>query len=67
MGTLELSGVKAPVIMLFLLVCQSQGVQAEKLDRLLKEETLRITPKTNDSQERWGVSLDGQSLHECID
>ncbi|KAL7403867.1 hypothetical protein ABVT39_006124 [Epinephelus coioides] len=37
---------------------ESQGVQAEKLDRLLKEETLRITPKTNDSQERWGVSLD---------
>ncbi|XP_033479102.2 uncharacterized protein LOC117254799 isoform X1 [Epinephelus lanceolatus] len=37
---------------------QSQGVQAEKLDRLLKEETLRITPKTNDSRERWGVSLD---------
>ncbi|XP_042340996.1 zinc finger and SCAN domain-containing protein 2 [Plectropomus leopardus] len=37
---------------------QCHGVQAEKLDRLLKEEILRITPETNESQERWGVSLD---------
>ncbi|XP_010740111.1 zinc finger protein 696 [Larimichthys crocea] len=37
---------------------QSPGVQCEKLDRLLKEEGLRITPETNESQERWGVSLE---------
>lgn len=37
---------------------QPQGAQSEKLNRLLKEEGLRITPETNDSQERWGVSLD---------
>ncbi|CAJ1052980.1 zinc finger protein 226 [Xyrichtys novacula] len=33
---------------------QSPG---EKLDGLLKEETLPITPETADSQERWGVTL----------
>ncbi|CAK6976276.1 zinc finger and SCAN domain-containing protein 30 isoform X1 [Scomber scombrus] len=37
---------------------QSPGVQAEKLDRLLKEEALHIMPETNESQERWGVSLE---------
>ncbi|KAM9363512.1 uncharacterized protein ABDE67_017146 [Symphorus nematophorus] len=37
---------------------QSSGVQGEKLDRLLKEEALRITPETNESQERWGVNLE---------
>ncbi|XP_059184955.1 endothelial zinc finger protein induced by tumor necrosis factor alpha [Centropristis striata] len=40
---------------------QSPGVQGEKLDRLLKEEALRITPKTNESQERWGVNMDETS------
>uniref|UniRef100_UPI0037E8E3E8 zinc finger protein 271 isoform X2 n=1 Tax=Semicossyphus pulcher TaxID=241346 RepID=UPI0037E8E3E8 len=33
----------------------------EKLDRLLKEETLQITPETNEPQERWGVSLEEAS------
>ncbi|XP_040002415.1 GDNF-inducible zinc finger protein 1 isoform X2 [Xiphias gladius] len=37
---------------------QSPGVQGEKLDRLLKEEALRITPET---QEEWGVNLDDTS------
>ncbi|XP_044040887.1 uncharacterized protein LOC122870626 [Siniperca chuatsi] len=37
---------------------QSTGVQIEKLDRLLKEEALQITPETNESQERWGVTLE---------
>ncbi|XP_068177505.1 uncharacterized protein si:ch73-109d9.2 [Antennarius striatus] len=37
---------------------QSPGVQSEKLDRLLKEEALRITSETNESPERWGVSLE---------
>lgn len=37
---------------------QSPGVQGEKLDRLLKEEALRITPETNESQERWRVNLE---------
>ncbi|XP_034399989.1 zinc finger protein 500 isoform X3 [Cyclopterus lumpus] len=37
---------------------QSPGVQGEKMNRLLKEEVLRITPETNESQERWGVNLD---------
>ncbi|XP_031140398.1 zinc finger protein 18 isoform X1 [Sander lucioperca] len=32
--------------------------QGEKLDRLLKEEALRITPEMNESQEGWGVNLD---------
>nr|XP_046234334.1 uncharacterized protein LOC124053327 [Scatophagus argus] len=34
---------------------QSPGVQGEKLDRLLKEEALHITPE---SQERWEVNLE---------
>ncbi|XP_074484880.1 uncharacterized protein LOC141763943 isoform X2 [Sebastes fasciatus] len=46
-----LSAMKAP---------QSPGVQGEKLDRLLKEEALRITPETK-SQERWGVNMDEAS------
>lgn len=37
---------------------QSPCVQGEKLDRLLKEEALQITPETNESQETWGVNLD---------
>ncbi|XP_034399980.1 zinc finger protein 500 isoform X2 [Cyclopterus lumpus] len=40
---------------------QSPGVQGEKMNRLLKEEVLRITPETNESQERWGVNLDEAS------
>ncbi|XP_070777223.1 uncharacterized protein [Enoplosus armatus] len=42
-------------------VPQSTGGQGEKLDRLLKEEALRITPETNESQERWGVHLEEAS------
>ncbi|XP_071368659.1 uncharacterized protein [Centroberyx affinis] len=37
---------------------QSPDVGSEKLDRLLKEEALRITPDSME-QERWGVHLDG--------
>ncbi|XP_034716575.1 zinc finger and SCAN domain-containing protein 2 isoform X2 [Etheostoma cragini] len=35
--------------------------QDEKLDRLLKEEAIQITPEINESQERWGVNLDETS------
>ncbi|XP_056136747.1 zinc finger protein 329 isoform X2 [Lampris incognitus] len=38
---------------------KSIAVGSEKLDRLLKEETLRITPDSIELQERWGVNLDG--------
>ncbi|XP_023277855.1 zinc finger protein 500-like [Seriola lalandi dorsalis] len=41
-----------------IMATQSPGVQGEKLDRLLKEEALHITPETNESQGRWGVNLD---------
>lgn len=37
-------------------------MQGEKLDRLLKEEALRITPENTEPQERWGVNLEGQCL-----
>ncbi|KAM6942306.1 uncharacterized protein PEZ65_004168 [Lycodopsis pacificus] len=37
---------------------QSPGVPGEKLNRLLKEEDLQITPETKESQERWGVHVD---------
>ncbi|TNN40945.1 Zinc finger protein 239 [Liparis tanakae] len=37
---------------------QSPCVQGVKLNTMLKEEVLRITPETNEPQERWGVSLD---------
>ncbi|KAM7009850.1 uncharacterized protein LKV04_001776 [Tautogolabrus adspersus] len=33
----------------------------EKLDRLLKEETLQISPETNESQEKWGVNVEEAS------
>ncbi|XP_068607024.1 uncharacterized protein si:ch73-109d9.2 [Brachionichthys hirsutus] len=51
MGTACTDGTSLPV-------CQSPGVQSEKLDRLLKEEALRITSESNESQERWGVNLE---------
>lgn len=38
---------------------QSPAVQGEKLDGLLKEEALRITPETTESQDRWEVNLEG--------
>ncbi|KAG7241310.1 hypothetical protein INR49_025757 [Caranx melampygus] len=41
------------------------GVQGEKLDRLLKEEALGITPETNESQERWRVNLDETDTSVC--
>lgn len=66
MVSIEVSRVKIPAIMCFLIVCQSPGVQGEKIDRLLKEEALRNTPETNESQERWGVSLEGQSPSSLI-
>ncbi|XP_028996643.1 zinc finger protein 620 [Betta splendens] len=37
---------------------QSVGVQSEKLDKPLKEESLRITPEANQSQDRWNASLE---------
>ncbi|XP_026215484.1 C2H2-type zinc finger protein [Anabas testudineus] len=37
---------------------QFVGAQSEKLDRMFKEEALRITPETNECQERWEASLD---------
>ncbi|XP_026159158.1 zinc finger and SCAN domain-containing protein 2 isoform X2 [Mastacembelus armatus] len=40
---------------------QCPGVQGGKLDRLFKEEAHQITPP-NESQERWGVSLDDTSV-----
>ncbi|XP_029286716.1 uncharacterized protein LOC115007837 [Cottoperca gobio] len=40
---------------------QSPDVQGEKMDRPFKEEVLRITPETNESQERWGVNLEESS------
>ncbi|KAM3623060.1 uncharacterized protein V6R79_006379 [Siganus canaliculatus] len=40
---------------------QSPEVQDEKLDRLLKEESLRIMPETNETQERWGDILEEAS------
>ncbi|XP_070710536.1 gastrula zinc finger protein xFG20-1-like [Pempheris klunzingeri] len=36
----------------------SPCAQGEKVDRLLKEEALRVTPGTNESQERWRVNLE---------
>lgn len=62
---------------------ESTDVGSEKLDRLLKEEALHITPDRAELQDRWGVCLDGgegsdlsgpskgfgarDELHQCQD
>ncbi|XP_037327488.2 zinc finger and SCAN domain-containing protein 2 isoform X1 [Pungitius pungitius] len=49
-----------PVAHRAMMTTQSPGAQGDKLNRLLKEEALQITPET-ESHERWGVNLDGWS------
>lgn len=39
----------------------SSASQGEKLDGLLKEEELHVMPETNEFQNRWAVSLEGES------
>lgn len=41
----------------------SSASQGEKLDGLLKEEELVVMPETNEFQNRWEVSLEGESPH----
>lgn len=41
----------------------SSAWQGEKLDGLLKEEELHVMPETNEFQNRWEVSLEGESPH----
>ncbi|KAM9857657.1 uncharacterized protein ACBR49_001267 [Aulostomus maculatus] len=43
---------------------QSPSVEGEKLDRMLKEEALHMTPQGNDSEERWGLTLDESAVSD---